>query len=224
MSRKSILILALAPVLLALTVACGGDKKKTTDSNTPSAQATSAPQGTSRPQATTPSGSTGGADEAKKVTEAFGKVRSYRAKMTIEAQGQKQEGTYEFVAPDRLHITMTIPGAGSIETISIGNDSYTKIGNSWTKSPGAGFGASFDPKQVQSGVNDLSTAGATKSGSDTVEGKKCDVWTLKTAASEVQYCITSDSLPLRVVSSAAGSKVTIIFTDYNANIEIKAPI
>jgi len=216
--NRSWLLLALAPVLLALSVSCGGGSKKETTS--PTAAGGSGAQAT----ATKPSGGQSGASgELGAVIENFAKVKSFRAKLTIESPGQpKQEATMEIVLPDKFH--MTFSGGGglpAVEMISIGNDAYLKAGPTWIKQPGSGGGALFDPADISSTISDA--GGAKKGGTETVDGKRCQVYTYTSGSDSTEVCV-SDNLPLRVVTSSGGAKTTIVFTDFNANITIKAPI
>ena len=220
MSRnRSWFLLALVPALLALSVSCGGSSKKETTS--PTAAGGSGAQAT----ATKPSGGQSGASgELGAVIENFAKVKAFRAKLTIESTGQpKQEVTMEVVLPDKFH--MTFSGGGgvpAVEMISIGNDAYIKAGPTWLKQAGAGGGALFDPGDISSTITDA--GGGKKGGTETVEGKRCQIYTYSSGSDTTEVCVSSDNLPLRVVTSSGGEKTTIVFTDFNANITIKAPI
>jgi hypothetical protein len=127
----------------------------------------------------------------------------------------------EYVAPDKTK--MTIPGAslgmpGELEVIMIGNTTYTKLGNQWTKSTDAGLaGNLFDPNDIDSSMGDI--AGAKKGDTATVSGKKCQLYTTGTT----EVCV-ADKLPLRIVDNSPEGKFTILFSDFNGNFDIKAPI
>ena len=223
MSRnRSWFLLALAPALLALSVSCGGSKKATTS---PTAAGGSGAQATATKPAGGQSGASGG--ELAAVIENFAKVKSFRAKLTMESPGQpKQEATIEVVLPDKFH--MTFSGGGgvpAVEMISIGNDAYIKAGPTWLKQTGAGGGALFDLSDISGTMDELGdAAGAKKGGTETVEGKRCQVYTYTSGSDTTEVCVSSDNLPLRVVTTSGSEKTTIVFTDYNANITIKAPI
>ena len=223
MSRnRSWFLLALVPALLALSVSCGGGSKKETTS--PTAAGGSGAQAT----ATKPSGGQSGASgELGAVIENFAKVKSFRAKLTMESPGQpKQEATMEVVLPDKFHMTFSGgSGVPAVEMISIGNDAYLKAGPTWIKQAGAGGGALFDPGDISGAISDLGEAGgAKKGGTETVDGKRCQVYSYTSGSETTEVCVSSDNLPLRVVTTSGSEKTTIVFTDYNANITIKAPI
>jgi len=179
--------------------------------------------------ATKPAGGQSGASsgELGAVIENFAKVKSFRAKLTIESPGQpKQEATMEVVLPDKFHMTFSGgSGVPAVEMISIGNDAYLKAGPTWIKQAGAGGGALFDPGDISGAISDLGEAGgAKKGGTETVDGKRCQVYSYTSGSETTEVCVSSDNLPLRVVTTSGSEKTTIVFTDYNANITIKAPI
>ena len=60
--------------------------------------------------------------------------------------------------------------------------------------------------------------GATKGGTDTVAGKRCQVYSIPTT----EICL-ADDLPLRIVITSGTTKTTIVFTSFD-NVDIKAPI
>jgi hypothetical protein len=208
---------AIAPVALLILSACGGGSD-----NKPKTEATTAPQPTATraavAQATTPAGGGASSSELTAAADALSKVKSFRAKITIEAPNlPKQDGSLEVILPDKYHVTIT-----GVEIIAIGNDNYLKIGTTWIKQTGASA-SPFKLSDVTSGITALAgTTGLTKGGTDTVDGKRCQIYSQTSAGTE--YCIGSDNLILRIVQQAGGSKTTIVFTDYNANFEIKAPI
>src|SRR3990172_7150296 len=98
---------SIVPQQVLVTASSGaGAEKETT---TPTAAGGSGAQAT----ATKPAGGQSGASsgELGAVIENFAKVKSFRAKLTIESPGQpKQEATMEIVLPDKFH--MTFSGGG----------------------------------------------------------------------------------------------------------------
>jgi hypothetical protein len=80
------------------------------------------------------------------------------------------------------------------------------------------------PNDISENARALTAGDAKKGGTETVEGKRCQIYThTSPGTGTLEYCI-ADNLIVRVVLQNAGTKTTITFTDYNANIEIKAPI
>ncbi len=220
--RKSAFFAGLV-VALVIAVGCGGsdnkDKSSSNNQDQPAAQSTAAQSGS------------GGNTDLSGFVDAFTKVKSFKAVITVDpaAGQQKQEGTMEVVLPDKYHLSFTSTGgagsavaSGNFEIISIGSDLYTKLGNNWMKQSGGGIGRIFDPKQI----SDLASASKnyTKGGTDTVNGKKCQVYTQTEGSTSTELCI-ADNLPLRVVTSGSGSaKTTLVFSDYDKVGDIKAPI
>lgn len=211
---KKKLIYLLAPLLLIPALACGGDDNGDKQSDQGAEASPTRAAGTT-PQA-------GGAqNELASVAQNLKNVKSFRATMTIEAQGQpKQEGTMEYVSPDRYHLSIA-----GLDLISIGTDAYIKIGSTWTKQPGAGAGALFDASDITDAFSSFESAsGVTKGGTETVNGQRCQTYGFNVAGANTEICV-ANNLPVRMLwSDPTAGKVTIIFSNVNGNIEIKAPI
>jgi len=235
MLTKKSLPAALCAALVLLLAACssGSDDEAPSDNgssgtsggSTPVAQPTTAAPGAQpTPQAT--GGSTGGG-EFGPIANAVSALRSFRAQVTTEAGGSKLDVQLEWVAPNRQHITLNgaslgIPG--NVEMITIGSDVYTKLGPSWTRQSLPG-GGGFDPNTLNQMVEAVKNLGnsAVKGATATVNGKSCQIYTARSGTATNEFCI-ADNLPLRIVSESAGTKMTIVFADYNANININPPI
>lgn len=218
MSIKRYLILLIGMSLLSvLLLGCSKSKPKS-ESVQPTATRAAGGQ--------TSGGASGPNSELAGLIDAYAKVKSLRAQIVIETTGTpKLEGTLEMVLPDKFHMTFAagaVPGAGALEIIVIGSDTYLKIGPTWTKQAGLG-GQPFDAKSVSGAVAGLQPANATKGGTATVSGKTCQLYTTTSATGSQEICV-ADGLPLRIVSQSSGSKTTLTFSDYNANIDIRAPI
>jgi hypothetical protein len=204
-------------------VAGGCSKKKASDTTTtpPPPPAASQPSTNSQP-----SGNTGGQaanpNELAAVVAKLTTQRSWRAQVTIETSGQPaQQANLEYVAPNRYHFTINAAGLGSLELISIGSDSYTKLGTTWMKQSGGGLGQLFDVESITDAVSNLD--GYTKGGTANVNGKNCQLYSRTVAAETEEICV-ADDLPVRFVNQSGTEKVTVVFSDFNANITINAPI
>ena len=57
-------------------------------------------------------------------------ARSWRVTSKIESNGQSVQGTLDYVAPDRYHLTSSL-----IEAISIGSKTYLLQNGKWTETP-----------------------------------------------------------------------------------------
>jgi hypothetical protein len=206
--------------LVAVAVACssGGDSSSDSQSNsgenTPAATAT---------QSASSGG--GGSTDLSAVARAYANLKSYKIDMVIEAPGQgRTQARAELVAPDRMHLTMSLASQGEVEIILIGTDSYVKVGNSWTRQsiPGLDAASVFDADEIASDIENLQKD-ATRGSTATVNGKACQIYTSTIAGGSFETCI-ADNLPQRMFYESAGSKVTIVFSDFNANITISPPV
>ena len=160
--------------------------------------------------------------DVQKFVQAWSQVKSFRIKSETGSQSQF---TGEFVLPDKSHITVSA-GGQTIETIGIGNDSYTKINGTWTKHTGTSNGMSFDPNKMLADFNDSKQSGTktTKGAVETVNGVKCQEWvSTDTDGTVNSICIGLDN-NLPVQSKSGDGKSVVDFYDYNAAISIQAPI
>jgi hypothetical protein len=199
--------LLLVPALLL--AACGGDSDDSARAPTPTPEPVSFE-------------SLSGDIEA--VVKEFASIKSFRAKMTLESPGQqRQSGTLEYVQPDRMRVVFE-GTAASGELISIGKDTYLKLGGSWTKLPPSAGAQAFDFQALSNSLADTTAAArATKGGTTTVEGKRCQLYTVTVNADSTEYCVAENRF-VRVVERIGTSTITIVFVNYNTSIEIRPPI
>ncbi len=220
MSKKFLRSILVAAALAALVVSCGGKK------SSQSVDATSGASSDGQLSATSSAASSGGqGGDLGAVLDNFAKIRTFRAQMTVEQTGQpNQQGTLEVVQPDKLHLTISGIVAGTptpgIEIISIGQDSYVKVGPNWQKQPGGGAGTIFDPSSIAG----FDPASAARGGTDSVNGRKCQLYTFKNTDGDPTEMCVANNLPLRIMTTSANGKITVIFSDYNTPFEIKPPI
>jgi hypothetical protein len=237
LAKKWLVLLAL-PLLAGMVLACGG-KSGGSDQGikieeasggvalTPGAIATLA-------TAPTVVGAPASPDEVSSLASNFSKVKSFKASIAqTGGAAASLQGTIEYSQPDRIRVTIG-SGATAQEIICIGNDFYVKAGGAaWQKIPSAQTGGSncrgnlgpADPQELAKGIN---TAAADKTlnkgGQETVAGKKCQIYAQSLPnGANFEMCV-ADGLPVRIVSKAGPQSVTIIFSDIDKNIEIKAPI
>lgn len=165
------------------------------------------------------------------LASAASAVRTFRATLTVELPTMAvEQGTLELVLPDRSHFAITFSGGTMInEMILIGNERYSKMGQTWVRiPPQVGL-----PRVLTStgGLNQLEAfrtaaeANAlTKGGFDMVNSKKCQIYSHSVGANTFEYCV-ADSLPLRMkVVMGTTAIITFFFTDYNQALDINAPI
>jgi hypothetical protein len=207
----------LGPVSLALLIlavlACGGSNRAATSTG-----------GTSIPTAISSAG------EQATMAQAAASLRSYRATLTIELLPSLaiERGSFETILPDRSHFALTVLGPPFMnEMIIIGSNRYAKIGETWMKlPPGGGL-----PRVLTTtgGLNQLEAfrkaaeAGSLDgSGSDSVDGKKCQIYSHSIETNRFEYCV-ADNLPLRMKVMGTNANITFLFAEYNQVQEIKAP-
>ena len=213
MKNRFVLMAALVFLAPALVLsACGGKKKSEGTSAAPTQASGSATQAPS--SSNSGGGSNASTDELKALVANFLKAKSYR--MVIQDSSSSEQGTFEYVAPDKFHIS-----AQGFEIISIGKDTYVKQGTTWTKLPSAQNATPlFDADTVKKELDSLDTTKFTKGGSDTVNGTKCQLYTVtETDGTQTELCV-ANGLPIRIKSSGT----IILISDYDKVGDIKAPI
>lgn len=180
-------------------------------------------------------GGGGGGDvnvgDVTKVADNFAKVKSFKA--TMSGGAGAPEGLLEYQEPNSVSVTVG-SGAQQQQIVCINSDFYVRRAGEWQKVPDGGgsapgcranLGAS-DPKIIGDGIRAATTDPALVKGDQAeVNGKKCQLYahTAPGGAGSSEFCI-ADGLPRRIVFKGAGGQaVTITFTDYDKNVEIKAP-
>jgi len=211
MPRGQKLIYLASCLLLVPALACGGGKKSSSSASSNSVQSGDTPQA---------GGGTAVLSEFASFAAAIAKVKTFKATLTTSAGTAPQtEATMEVQMPDRFHIT-----SPTLELISIGADSYVKSGANWVKAPGGGGGTLGQIAQLSALATAIPASQITKGGADTVNGTKCQLYNQTTGTGTTEYCLASNNLPIRVVIASGRSKNTIIFSDYDKAVDIKAPI
>jgi LppX_LprAFG lipoprotein len=259
--RRIILLVTMVISIALVLAACGGGSSGTPTPTavTPTAEATTPVPETPIPTETATAAATetavetataasgGGQDISgitSKASDAYKSVKSIHITMDIsaEAGGQTTKITAEgdMVPPDKSHITMDMGGI-KFEVITIGTDSYTKMGEQWTKSAVTQT-ASSDPSKMAENVVLPKTG--TKLADESVDGVDCyhiQYTGAEMAASDPNYADLGDSTVdvwvakdtdlvkkmVIVVKDSAGavnSSITMNFTKYNEPVEITAPI
>jgi hypothetical protein len=166
-----------------------------------------------------------GADaEIKAALEKFLAVKSYRATMTDATTG-KTTADLEFVAPDRVRITM----AGGMSQTIIGRTAYATMGGKTTKTelpPDMPTLADSSKKALTA----LETAKVEALEEDTVDGEEAKVYraVLSDGGESKTWIAVDSGLPIKAESTAnaGGTQVRMLMTykDYNdPGIVIDAP-
>jgi hypothetical protein len=241
-------LLAIAPLLVVPALACSGDDDGGSAQTAPTAApaaSTSVPSGGAggAPTATTAGGApgavtatattapassatqpaSGGAPSASEINafaQAFRNVKSFRITMAVQSGTTvTPQGTMEYVLPDKLHASFQGYGL-----ISIGADSYVKIGPAWTKQTGAiAPGQFFNFSDLQRLSADAQISRYVRGGTDVVNGQNCQLYTLTEASGTTELCI-GNNLPQRIVTTTGTQKLILTFSDYDRVPDIRPPI
>ena len=193
---------------------------------------------------------TASADPRADVTKAMRAslaAKSYRSRMvTSSSSGSNQTMTAEFVAPDRMRMTMEMdrPGRGTVksERIIIGKEAYVRVGDApWQKDP-MGMGDLLSQFRDPKAIDAIAEKAEVKYlGTETLNGAPMlvyqytikdllgpgkdgvsKIWIGATDSLQHQLESESDVDPLNT-GKMIHSKVTATFYDYNADIKIETP-
>jgi hypothetical protein len=235
---KHLLLLAIGLLLIAggaYVVFGGGDDTPTaTTPGSPTGQASTAPTApvgvvpgapaATQPTTAAPGGGqpTGGAFAAART--AFSQVRTYKATITTSGAAPVQM-TVDFQVPDRYRATIAASaGSPPVEVIGIGNQTYLRIGTAWQAAPASGL--PFSPAGLIGQAEFfLTSANVTQGGTANAGGATCQVYMVTTATNQrAEMCISNDNLPRQLRYTDAAGTFTIVFSDYNANLNIVPPI
>lgn len=223
-SNRAGLLLTFA--FVALLAACGGPSRAPRDPDGP--VPTIAPTSAGQPPAAPLDGA---ASKAPGPFSAFAGaltgLKSYRAKVSLETPGQpKIEAMMEAVAPDRFHVSVTAGVGINFEMIGLSNETYMKLGGTWQRTPGEAL-LPFSPAELDRELRDLAQNGeASEGGLETVEGIRCQVFTVTGAATgqTAEDCVADGNVVRRFTTTEGATRISLVCSDVNASISIKAPL
>lgn len=211
-------VAVLVPALVL--TGCGGKKKSETTTTQPTttsnAQATRPAGATTAPTTAASSGGGGNVsgNELAQLLANFLKSKSY--KMALQDGAGKSQGSFEYVAPDKYHIT-----SGDLELITIGADNYVKQSGVWIKLPAAaGATATNTTELLKTQLDSVSKLTATKGGTDSVNGVNCQIYSVTEPDGTKSEVCVANGLPLRIKTPTT----IILISDYDKVPDIKAPI
>jgi hypothetical protein len=236
MKMKRVMILVL--VLVAMTAsACssipGLAQPTATATLKPTSTSTPRPTSTFTPVPTsTPTMIPTPANPSESFLKMFGtwkNVKAFRVKMTsTDSKGAVTQTTLEFVAPDRYHLT-----TDKTEFIIIGSTFYLKSNTTWLKTAmprGLDFSIA-DVKKLEAEVKANTTTKFV--GADVLDGAPMLVYEYTTTIKGPPAITTTsktwvgvvDQLPHKSEStSSTGTKTVALYSDFNGDIKIEAPI
>jgi outer membrane lipoprotein-sorting protein len=171
--------------------------------------------------------------EVKDVIQNFAAAKSFRAQLAAQVQQPNgnittSEFNYEFLPPDRFHFqakgsdnaTRVVAG----ETFARTNGVWTLL-KEWSGDEYGGANRLFDANVLNRISDDIGkTTTVTKGGTDTVDGKQCQLYTLAGTSSgnRMEMCV-ADRYPIRMVSYSGTLATTALLRDFNTNIVIDRP-
>ncbi len=151
--------------------------------------------------------------------KAMGAAMAKATSWHVTSKSAEIEAEVDIVCPDKVR-TVSKTGNMTVESIMIGNDTYTKVGKSWVKatapvdSPVCGAGSSYAASTPSP------FAKVTKGGTATVNGESCQEWTITLEGSPpTTMCVGSDNLPRQTKRG----DTTITYSNWNKPATIEAP-
>jgi hypothetical protein len=232
--KQSLMFVVLSvAVMFMLACTCGGlsippdlsgGKATSAPSTGKTTPVPSTGKGTPAPAATKPSAALPGDAKGAVVQAATNlkNLKSYRMKMVTEQDGKATTMVMEAVPPNKIHMT-----GDAVEMIVIGDDIYTKMGNTWNKTTNPGTAAQY----AKSYATQDTIVSARKEGSEAVSGVACDkyVYTAKVGDNppmDITVWIgVKDGLPYKIVTKPnATTTTTQTLYDVNADIKIEPPV
>lgn len=215
MRKKAIPTLLLLLMLTAATACGGGSGASTSDAGPRGATAAATPP--SPPK----SSDLSGLNPVQAGVRRLAFVQSYRAAVIVDTEGgDKIEGSFEFAAPDRYHLT--VGGSVPVEVVTIGADSYVKTAGRWQRVEPTFL--PFSAQELIAEIDQIAAAGATQAGQRDAPAGACTIYKVARAdGSEAEFCAGGDG-PIFTASFKDGATtVTMTFTDFDTPIEIKQP-
>ena len=177
---------------------------------------------------------TAGADPKADVLNASRKIMAQNALSgRLVGEGQKMiRKNVEFVAPDRYHVNFTDETGAQVEMIMIGNDTYIKSGDSWSKlsgdiSPTPTFRNKFS-EDVLNTVSDVKFEGE-----ETIGGKQARVYSYKLVTKVGSFPVSqkiwvdkSSGLPIKTYEEYSDGVTSNLTTTYDAEtpVSVEPPI
>lgn len=172
--------------------------------------------------------------ELRQAIDAFKKVKSFRADVTVAPAQGKVTALLEYTKPNRFRGSIQIEKAGEAEMIAVSDALYMRVnGGAWanlSKTPSAKvIGETL--RNALNGDSNLENVAVDESlpisvRPDAIRG--CDVYatqvrTSDNALNDVQVCV-ADGLPRYLDLQTAQGPIALRYFDYNALFLIEKPI
>ena len=163
--------------------------------------------------------------------QAVGQVSSYRITGVIMPKdGGKMDMQIEYVAPDRMRVTMRGDDADqNMEMVAIGNATYVNVGGTWMKQEGGltgmDGGTLLQTLDLTDLVQEMEGGTLTRQGTEVVDGEPCVVYDYRRPDGSGKIWVGArDNLVRKIEGMDDNSTFTMLVTDINKPIDIKAPI
>jgi len=124
------------------------------------------------------------------ASKKFIELKAFSAKM--EGVGQNEiKSQVDYAAPDRFHVKYLAGTGAGMEMIMIGDQTYMKTGDSWSKMPSSGNSSvpTLRDSFTEEGLKTLSDVKF--EGSDTVDGKQALIYSYKNVTPKGDFPFTS---------------------------------
>jgi hypothetical protein len=172
---------------------------------------------------------TGADQDVARLANNFARLKSFRATISSGGSGAGLQGTVEYEAPNKVHVTAGT-GSTSQEILCIGENLYARPqGSTWQTVPSttascrSNLGPA-DPDALAASLRVTAGQPSTKGAEDSVNGKKCTIYT-QTLPSGIEFGVcVADGRPLRIINKNPQGSVTLTFSDFDKPLDLKAPI
>lgn len=166
------------------------------------------------------------------LADSWSSLKSYKMTVKIYDNGSDTPsvtGTVETEVPDKNHMVVNASGQ-EFEVISIGDTTYVKLAGTWQQAPG-GMMSQMPSITAPDILNQVGTPSAipndvTKTGEETINGVKCDVYkaTVSDSTTSTLWVGQKDHLPYKAETQSDTTRTEVLFSDFNADFNIQAPI
>lgn len=166
------------------------------------------------------------------ASKKFIDLKSFSAKM--DGVGQTEiKSQVDYVAPDRFHVKYLAGTGAGMELIMIGDQSFMKTGNSWSKMPGGGNSSvpTLRDSFTEEGLKTLSDVKF--EGSETLDGKPAIIYSYKNVTPKGDFPFTSKmwvsketGLPMKIYVEYENGVLKNMTINYDTEtpVSIEAPI
>ncbi len=166
------------------------------------------------------------------ASKRFIDLKSFSAKM--DGVGQTEiKSQVDYVAPDRFHVKYLAGTGAGMELIMIGDQSFMKTGNSWSKMPSSGNSSvpTLRDSFTEEGLKTLTDVKF--DGSDTIDGKPALIYSYKNVTPKGDFPFTAkmwvgkdSGLPMKIYAEYPNGVLKNMTVNYDTEspVTIEPPI